>query len=148
MHNNFNNKINEDVLTHIYSFLPIMNNEKNLGRLRADLRKHFVMKKWLDLYSSVFSSDINDADNYLNWLDNDICRWCNNDLPTLSHFTPKYTNILFRLCPKPYRAKYLYSVPSKRLIHKYFDTFDESEVADLDNFLIRINSSTFSQIFN
>ena len=155
-------KLNEDIMNHVYSFLPIMNNSvKELNR------------SILNLHSTVYLSLINiyyiklqQRPEYLSWLLNDIEIWMNQDIAVMRGFTSKYLDIVIKtgnihlsddllgintelsdndLLPyddyKSYFIEYwdnLYSDPGSKL-EEYIFKLSLIEVVDLYRFIHKMN---------
>ena len=122
--------LNDDVKKHIFSFLPVRNDK--MTQICIDLRKHFVFKKWRKYYLKQY------REAAYEWLDNDLQRWCNDDIATLFALTPKFIHIMNRMCPKPYNT-FTKFVFTKRKIQTLFNILTLKEVEDIDIFFDKIN---------
>jgi hypothetical protein len=130
--------LNDDIISHIYSFLPVRDISRDIKNIviKQQLIQYIMYKKWLNFYFHEYTAYPHE--NYLDWLDNDISRWCNNDIPTLVEFTTKYLNIMNRICPKPFLKFRKFTTVQDR-IKNYFYSFTLEEVNELDKFLTNIH---------
>ena len=134
-------QLNQDIINHVFSFLPIRNTEydKYIILMKVELHQNILYRKWISIYKKKYSTNPTNPDYYLDWLENDVTRWCNNDIPTLFEFTPKLINILNRICPKPFNRLYD-NLLTHNKIHNYFSTFTHQELHDINIFLTTINT--------
>lgn len=131
-------QLNQDIINHIYSFLPIRNHifDHHITNIKHELCQTIIFRKWIAIYKNMYSTKTTD---YLDRLENDITRWCNNDIPTLFEFTPKLINILNRICPKPFYRFYDNLLTNKK-IHTFFSAFTYDELHEVDIYLTSINT--------
>jgi len=127
--------LNENVINHILSFLPIRNNASKLMSLHTELYRVYIFKKWSTIYSKMYHYK---PLNYIDLLERDITIWCNNNIDLFKVFTPKYKKIINKISTNsstnPYHMFGRYS--SKKMVLSYFISLDESEIVDLNNYLM------------
>ena len=116
----------------------ISENQINYANSTYQGKGNFYTIDNLDLREHHEKYDIITVLGLLEFLENDITRWCNNDIPLVFEFTPKLINILNRICPKPFNRFYD-NLLTQNKIQNYFSTFTYSELNDLDEFLTSIN---------
>ena len=105
--------INNDIISYIYSFLPIVDDKIKVLNIQIKFLKSDIYNNLIEKYRSVFEAI---SDNYLSWLINDIARWMNQDItPTMNGFTKKYFNIL----KKTTNINFDYDIPSQYLYLNY-----------------------------
>ncbi len=131
--------MNDDIVSHVYSFLPIRTDYLKNATLHTSMKKYIHLRKWLTFYSTKFSTGPKDFDYYINWLHNDILRWCNNDIAMMYGLVEKYIDIEERLKTRNYMLGLCSSTGGKLLIKEIFDALSENEVNDLNIFLEGIN---------
>lgn len=127
--------LNENVINHILSFLPIRNNASKLASLHTELYRVYIFKKWSTIYSKMYHYK---PINYIDLLERDITIWCNNNIDLFKVFTPKYKKIINKISTNsstnPYHMFGGYS--SKKMVLSYFISLDDSEIVDLNNYLM------------
>jgi hypothetical protein len=135
-------KLNEDIIAHILSFLPIV--DKNVAQVNKSILnlKTNINDLLLTYYYNIYNGD----DIYLSWLLNDIERWMNQDIATMNGYTDKYIEIVKKTTnqnteePIVYTSYWdnLYSNP-KTEIKKFTARLSLIEVIDLYKFIIKIH---------
>lgn len=135
--------LHEDVINHIYSFLPVLSPSRR--DLYLDLNKQILLNKWCRFYSQIYSKNPSSDDYFFNWLDNDIGRWCNDDVPLIHEVTSKYLNVVNQIsnCTSALDSIFkMYTEHSSRtLVKKYFQVLSLPEIREIDHFLEVINSN-------
>ena len=85
--------------------------------LCKDINTFYTTKKVvLELYETIYADFIDADDAPMNWLDNDITRFMNNDVATMNGYTHRYLNIWSRL--------YYFSDKSDEVIQTITDNID------------------------
>ena len=85
-------KLNQDIISYIMSFLPILDRKIiNLNKSIVDL-KSTIYHLLINLYYIIHMKN----DDYLSWLLNDIERWMNQDNPVMNGYTDKYIYIVVK----------------------------------------------------
>ena len=133
----------EVIRSHIFSYLPIYSESKI--ELHDDIKKYPLEKKWIGLYKKIFQygngngNVINDY-CYFYWLEYDIERFLNNNIPAFFDLTHSYKSFLKRLCLKLGKKKhYSFSFDSKYTTMAYMKTLTYEEFLLLDTYLTNIN---------
>ena len=140
--------MNDDVISRIYSYLPVREErvEKFVKNITEEIEKRRIYKKWTDNYSRIWSEDQASYDYYFNWLENDICRWANNDIGTMREITVKYKSIMARLGRSgtsyvDFEVTNIKS-PAEQEFMKIYNVLNIDEVNQLDTFLGRLHLFT------
>ena len=85
--------------------------------LCKDINTFYTTKKVvLELYETIYADFIDADDAPMNWLDNDITRFMNNDIATMNGYTHRYLDIWSRL--------YYFSDKSDEVIQTITDNID------------------------
>lgn len=121
-------KLNNDLIMYIFSFLPIKFDYLSKKKIHEELVKYLVFIKWYKIYSE------SNNELYLDWLDDDITRWCNDDIPIIYGLTHKFSNIMNRVYPPPFNIYSYFNL--KKKIQRIFFVLTLKEVRNLDLFLI------------
>lgn len=111
--NIFNRLPEEIIREHIlpFSYCP---QSQSLCR---DIKTFCMTKKVvIELYETIYADFIDTDDAPMNWLDNDITRFMNNDIATMNGYTYRYLNIWSRL--------YYFSDKSDEVIQTITDDID------------------------
>ena len=135
-------KLNSDIINYIYSFLPIVDNKvKELNKSILNLHVNIYLLV-INIYYIIYRRN----DDYLSCLLNDIERWMNQDIATMSGYTPKYIDIVIKTSDMneiadAYFTNYwsnMYSDPEQKF-KDYIKRLSLIESINLYKFLIKIN---------
>ena len=98
-----------------YSYCP------QSDSLCKDINTFYTTKRIVkELYETIYADFIDTEDDPMNWLDNDITRFMNNDIATMNGYTHRYLDIWSRL--------YYFSDKSDEVIQTITSHIDHREM--------------------
>ena len=143
--NNYN-KLPTDIKEKIDYFIRKNIKQYFKENLINDIKCHFVnkiKKKLIDIYITRESEIFNEQrarEEAFNWLENDFCRWLNNDIPSLHFLTDNYKNFFGKIFNINVETDndltfYFTTSNSEFLMHKYFDFLTIHEAEEFEKFV-------------
>ena len=120
-------KLNDNIISHILSFLPIV--DKNVAQVNKSILN--LKTNINDLLLTHYHNIYNGWDNYLSWLLNDIERWMNQDIATMNGYTDKYIEIVKKTTNQNNNEPIVYT--------NYWNNLYSNPITEIKNFITRLS---------